>query len=127
MLPKTASIHNTGKLGGEELLVDAAESSVAEYAHDISRSRLGRQMEQNGVRAGKIGRREVFPHEVGNQLLRIQTLVRGELIETRHLRHHHAICQTKGGGEFVLKDVAAGGVGAGLEDRPKTPGWKFMS
>jgi hypothetical protein len=96
--------------------VDAAEAAVAEDDDDIAALNIFGDMGDDGVRVGQIGGGFAGRSELLHQLFRVEAFFGREQFQPRDLGDDDGIGIGKGGGQFVLENIAAGGVGAGLKN-----------
>src|SRR4051812_20430672 len=105
---------------GQQFCVNSAKTAVAEDANDIPALGCFTHMLHNGIDVREVSGGFALAFNVLHQARRIQALVQRDLIEACDLRYYHLIGIDERACQFLLEYVSPSGVGAGLEDSPKT-------
>ena len=98
--------------------MDAVKAAVAEDDDDVPAARAFGDVVDDGVGVGQVVRFLAEHFQIFHELHGIEAVAGGELFQAGDLGEDHDTGIGKGVGQFVLEDVAPGGVGAGLEDGP---------
>jgi hypothetical protein len=84
--------------------VDAAEAAVAEHHHHVAALRVLAEVLHDGVRVRQIRRRLAGRADVACiSFLRVQPLLRRQLLQPRHLGDDHRVGVGKGRGQLAWK------------------------
>jgi len=103
----------------QQFSVDAAEAAVAEDADDVAALDVLRDVRDDGVHVREVGGVFAGGFQIEHQLFRVEAFGGGDLLEARDGGDDHGVGIGEGGGQFILKNIAARGVAAGLEDGPE--------
>lgn len=77
-------------------------------------------MVHDGFDGRQVGSRLAGEAQVLHELLRVEALTQGQLLQPGHLSHHHRVSPFQRIHQLLLEDIATRRVGTGLEHRPDT-------
>ena len=107
--------------------MDAVEAAVAENDHDIAGFCQRLEALNDRVGGGFVESRFASGCNVGDDLIRLEALVFGQLVEAGDLRNKNPVGLGKSFWQVVLKHGASGGVRSRFKESPQTDGAEFFA
>ncbi len=104
--------------------MNSAKTAVAENANHVIFSRFRAKTVHNVIGCRQVKSRFSSLLQASDKAVWIETFMRLKLFQASDLSNKNAIGHSERFGQFVLKNIAASGVGSRFEHGPDTLAWK---